>query len=1100
MILLQEHLETLETHWAVASVREEERRRAHDVANARLVEDALGEQLQLNFIERPTDGDLLERLAIAYEVAAAEGLDALLHPSPQRQLLATQAQAGAFRAFELRRVFPIPDGDSERVFHVLHLASLAYAGDRWVDLRRWLFDHREKTSAPSAANVSWDKRLLFRVYDGWLRLFRKDSWNDLHGIAEIVAGLRAEQKQYERELLRRDNVAENQALALRLVALYHWARAVEQLSTYMLQGQPVGVVQELDLHFERAINAAATINDMQLEVLLRWLHVAGRRMVAGSLWAATAGINSRVSRFVRALTSAARPMIELLPPQRSALAEQGLLDPASRAVVIDLPTSGGKTTLAQFRILQALNQFGEDRGWVAYVAPTRALVAQILRRLRRDFGPLGIKVEQVSGGIEIDSFEEELLGEVHGFDVLISTPEKLGLIIRNGKLGHRPLALVVIDEAHNIEDQERGLRIELLLATIRQDCAGANYLLLMPFVPHSDVLARWLDPEAGKPISLGSTAWQPNERIVGLYRLVELEERGRRNRKQWGLEFETVSTTPRTIHLLGSHRAGDTFPLDLPISKARSLMKMTTAIAKVFSTRGTSIAVGDTIPHVWQMARDAAENIELGGRLSDEVKLVQAFLKAEVGQDFELASLLQKRVAVHHAGLPDEARSLVEWLAEEGHLRLLFTTTTIAQGINFPVSSVFLSRAEHPSRHGPIPMTPREFWNLAGRAGRVGQGSVGVVGLATDSDQKSNHLREFVSHATADLASRLITLLEEIVDRSPAAQLMAVINDAQWADFRSFVAHLLREAKDVQRLQGQAEQFLRNTFGYSWLRAQNDSRSQARAATLLRLTNAYAQRLSQNMGTLALADSTGFDPEGVRAAIIGLREFKNKLTTSDWEPQSLFGKNRNLSQLIGLMMQLPNLNQALEEIGGTGRDRQRIAAIAKAWVAGHSFQEIAVKYFEGDNSTQQITDACRGIYRALVNSAVWGLAALSKLPGSGIDWEGLSDEERRRLNLLPAFLYHGVDTEEGVLLRMSLVPRSVAKRLGEEMRREVGHARSISVGEAREFVKSLMSDAWQRARPASSNLSGSQYREIWQQLSGEEVMGDARVSLVRDEG
>src|SRR5690606_7894502 len=132
---------------------------------------------------------------------------------------------------------------------------------------------------------------------------------------------------------------------------------------------------------------------------------------------------------------------------------------------------GGKTMLAQFRILQALNQFAEDDGWVAYVAPTRALVAQIMRRLRRDFGSLEIKVEQVSGGIEIDSFEEEMLSEERGFDVLISTPEKLGLIIRNGKLSHRPLALVVVDEAHNIEDdQERGLRIELLLATIRQDC------------------------------------------------------------------------------------------------------------------------------------------------------------------------------------------------------------------------------------------------------------------------------------------------------------------------------------------------------------------------------------------------------------------------------------------------------------------------------------------------------------------------------------------------------------------------------------------------------------------------------------------------------
>lgn len=102
-------------------------------------------------------------------------------------------------------------------------------------------------------------------------------------------------------------------------------------------------------------------------------------------------------------------MFELLPPQRSALQEQGLLDQAATAVVIDLPTSGGKTLLAQFRILQALNQFAEDGGWVAYVVPTRALSAQITRRLRRDFTPIGIRVEQLTGAVEIDAIEDEML-------------------------------------------------------------------------------------------------------------------------------------------------------------------------------------------------------------------------------------------------------------------------------------------------------------------------------------------------------------------------------------------------------------------------------------------------------------------------------------------------------------------------------------------------------------------------------------------------------------------------------------------------------------------------------------------------------------------
>ncbi len=129
-----------------------------------------------------------------------------------------------------------------------------------------------------------------------------------------------------------------------------------------------------------------------MEALLRWLYAASRQMVAGSIWWVARRVNSRVSKFIREVTKQ-QAMFELLPPQRAALQEQGLLDQATTAVVIEMPTSGGKTLMAQFRMLQALNQFDQDSGWVAYVAPTRALTAQITRRLRRDFETIGIRVE-----------------------------------------------------------------------------------------------------------------------------------------------------------------------------------------------------------------------------------------------------------------------------------------------------------------------------------------------------------------------------------------------------------------------------------------------------------------------------------------------------------------------------------------------------------------------------------------------------------------------------------------------------------------------------------------------------------------------------------
>jgi hypothetical protein len=527
MSLKQETLERLESHWAVMAIADNERQQAVELAQTALVQKAVGRQLHLPIMDSAHAEDLQRRVALAYEMAAIEGLPAFLSQSPEQDDLRLQCIAGAWRAFEFRRLTPVPVVDDERIFHVLHLASLAYCGDRWSDIRRWFTENKASILVPSVAGKPWHLRLLYRLFDCWVRLLRKNGWDDLDQIREtiagLIAGLREDQREHEKTSLTSGSNAQDRAMAFRLIAFYHWAKATEVLACYVLQGEPRGVHALLDKHFEAATDAAMVCGDASLEILMRWLHATSRQMVAGSLWRVAHSINSRVTRFVGSITRH-QAMFELLPPQRAALQEQGLLDAAATAVVIDLPTSGGKTLLAQFRILQALNQFAEHGGWVAYVVPTKALGNQITRRLRRDFSPVDVRVEQLTGAVEIDAIEESLLssteiGETRAFDVLVATPEKLQLVIRNKKVS-RPLSLMVMDEAHNMESETRGLRIELLLATVKQECTGANFLLLMPFVERADALARWLanDPNSGRSISVGASPWRPNEQLVGMFR------------------------------------------------------------------------------------------------------------------------------------------------------------------------------------------------------------------------------------------------------------------------------------------------------------------------------------------------------------------------------------------------------------------------------------------------------------------------------------------------------------------------------------------------------------------------------------------------------
>jgi len=1071
-MITHEALQKIDTHWAVLAVGDKKLRQSIlQFSKAKLVENAVGEQLALHLDDSFNDEDALRRLAMAYEMVAIEGMHDFINHTDNDELQ-DQFLAGSRRAFEIYRVLDTPENDELKfIFHLLHLSALAYCGDSWTDLKYIYDDCSEKIDNLSPDRMTeWDQRVLFRLFDCWVSLFRKNSWQDLTNITTAISKLRDEQTQYEDDYLKTDSNNENQVKAMRLMSLYHWAKASELLSLYMLQGEPADIKPQLDRHFGLAIKISADGGDAQLEILLRWLHASAEQMVNGSIWWVARTINSKATRFIKHLSSQARPLLELLPPQKVAIKERGLLDPAKTAVVVDMPTSGGKTLLAQFKILQADNNFGETKGWVAYIAPTKALVAQITRNLRKDFSPIGIKVEKLSGAIEIDVLEEDLLSNAESFDILVATPEKMQLVLRNHKID-RPLSLLVMDEAHNIEDEARGLRIELLLATVKQHYqAQANFLLLMPYVENAKTLSRWLahDRDAGLAISLSTSPWQPNERIVGL---VKKQVNG----SDWTIKYQTlVTSSKRTIHLKGNHQIGETRPIPVPQSSA-NLSKIVAGCAKVFANRGTSIVIAKTQPNAWSLARVLSNNMDDLEDIPSEIQLVQNYLKAEVSPKFELIEMLNKGIGIHHGGLSDEIKALMEWLVEEGAIKILCATTTIAQGINFPVSSIFLQsykisvKAKY-SRD----MSYREFWNLAGRAGRVGQGNVGVVGIACDTPEKERDLIDYVQKSTGDLTSRLITILKSLEGRGKLNDLESMMYAPQWEDFRCYIAHLLNEKKKLQATLNEMDRMLSNTFGYSELKKLNLCQSEQ----LLEATKKYTESIAKNMGNVARADMTGFSVESVKRAMKEIDQLEYKLTTSDWMPDSLFGSSESkLPDLFSVMFKIEQLNFNPDE--EQGRRQSRMADIAQAWIEGKTIQDIAVSFFDGSGS-DEISKVYKAIYGKLANGGTWGLSALSRI--SGIDFDTLSDDQKRKLNLMPAMLYHGVKSEESVLMRMNSVPRSFAEKLGNKFKQQVENR---NIATARQYLKGLEDRDWDLVTTHNQYLSGRECKKVWQILSGE---------------
>lgn len=995
-----------------------------------------------------------------------------------------ELRAVAAETFQIARTLTWPEGAVAAADWLVRLGCLAVLGDRSADFHR-ITSEIELPALP-LDSPDWGARVWSSVLDVWLRLLRKNGWHDLDAVQERIVAIREAQHTVEPAFLQEAEARKDVRPAWELITDYHLAKAAEALGVYLGQGSVDGhydIREQLEAQFDRAINAAARGQLIERENMSRLLAHTARVMVDNSIWTVTRAVNSRVTKFVESLTARdrTRPIFEMLPPQRRTLREEGLLGSGHRAVVVSLPTSSGKTFIAEFRILQALNQFDRENGWVAYLAPTRALVNQLATRLRRDFSKLGTVVEKVSPALEVDGLEAGMLtvnDKAQQFRILVTTPEKLDLMLRGGweeKIG-RPLTLVVVDEAHGLASDSRGIKLELLLATINRECRYAQFLLLTPFISNGAEIARWLSPDSNKNIDLG-VDWTPNDRVVAIARVERGDGRG-----EFSLSLQSRHTTRNTLHIPEKIGIGEPRPLGLSWSTvANSPGKIAAATAQVLKNRGTVIVLADTPAATWRIAD--AFKVEENRRtlVGDDLEHVQRFLADEMGQDFPLAGLLEYGVGVHHAGMSEDTRALVEWLTETDRLSILAATTTIAQGVNFPVSGVVF--ASHQYRSGKFPfridMPPQDFWNIAGRAGRVDQGDLGVVALVATDDATQHDIEQFIDAAVGELNSTLIDMVKAAVDTGSLLRLESLAHQPGWSAFVQYLAHTYRQIGNHEQFAAQVEQVLRGTLGFQALRRSH----RGWADSLVQGVQAYAERIKGK--PLSLVDATGFSWESVSNTLVRLSQ--ENLPDDVWSPELFAGRRDDLRRMMGLLLQVPELRDPLKDVtGGASPDGDKLARIICDWVQGRPLTEMATDYFsqpvEGENSeattdpVAAMTKCCQSVFGRLTQTASWGLSALQSLTlGNAID--DLSPNEQRSLRNLPARVYYGVNTDEAVALRLLGVPRTAAPALAMCL--------GVTADEPLHQVRVRLRAAGLSEWIAAMGERGASYHRVWAIIEGE---------------
>lgn len=975
--------------------------------------------------------------------------------------------------FDIAGQVPANTESEYYIYEQFKLIAFGYLGEHWHFVKQYLKVSR--TVIDQLENgEDWNKRILTLCFKALVSLVKKDTWQEVNQAVQFINQLRGEQSDFESRFLSQVNEESRPYGAAELVSLYHFAKSIEILGQYLIEGRPLEPETQLQYHLNLSGEFAQKSGNISLGLLYQFFEALAVKMVRNTIWYTTRGVNNWVTRFNQFISRQdEKGVFELLYPQRESIIEGELLNPAHRAIVVNLPTSSGKTMIAEYRILQALNQFKQQGGWVAYVVPTKALVNQVFIQLNKDLGSIEIKVEKASGAIELDGFEQHLVeesGNRTDFDILVTTYEKMNLLVRQGlgTTAERPLVLTVVDEAHNIEEESRGLTLEFLLSTIKNDCEEANFLLMTPDISNSNEVVDWLAGDRGNVINLELDWWQPNERVVGA---IVVDGR----RREYDLLLRTLHTEK------GTYEIGDAIPLahvenavQTKSQVSNSKIRVASCISgEILSLANPIIVLAADPAETYTIAENLYEKSRSDFETDQDIELLIRLVQSELGENFPLARFLSRRIAVHNSALPDEIRFLIEDLMVNEKLQSLVATTTIAQGINFPVSAVIMGAYNYPFR-GPMPV--RDFWNLAGRVGRAGQDSMGWVGMAVRNDQDLLAVTEYVRKASDELRSQLTSVIDEALKRPLENLDRWLWYDERWSAILQYISHLRRQTQQQDAFLAQLEQKLQDTFGFRQL--PNEKKAFFRSHI-----RAYASTLS--IIDAERSDKTGFSTVSINQMLYRLRQ--EGLSREDWQKTQLFSEqNQSMQKLIGIMLQTYEIQKSIEKLKtGEPFDQTSIARLVIDWVNGRDIAAIASRFYPREEVHIAIQKTTKALYSIVANAATWGLAAMQKMPTSGIDWDSLTDVEKKRMANLPAYLHYGVNTDEGVLMRKNNVPRSIANRLGELYSASVGgEVFSQPPNAVSGWLSQQSIEIWGRVRPAGSRLSGQDYKRVWMKLNG----------------
>lgn len=429
-------------------------------------------------------------------------------------------------------------------------------------------------------------------------------------------------------------------------------------------------------------------------------------------------------------------------------------------MLICAPTGAGKTDAAMLAILNAIGHnitpkpveapdasefiVNSEDFKIIYVAPMKALAAEITEKLGRRLAWLGIHVAEFTGDMHLTK------KQITQTQIIVTTPEKWDVVTRKST-GDTELVqkvrLLIIDEVHMLHD-ERGAVIESLVARTERQVESTQSLIRV--VGLSATLPNYIDVADFLKVN----------RMAGLF--------------YFDASFRPV---PLEQHFIGvKGKAGSKISREnidqTTFEKVRDMLEQGHQIMIFVHGRKDTV---NTCRNFIQMAQDQHCHDLFDCSKAEGFANALRDLKNTKGR--ELRELVPKGFGTHHAGMPRSDRNRVEQLFAQGHINVLCCTATLAWGVNLPAAAVIIKGTQmYSSQEGKfVDLGILDVLQIFGRAGRPQFQATGIGFICTTIDKLDHYLsavtqqqpiesrfsRKLVDNLNAEIALGTVTSIPE---------------------------------------------------------------------------------------------------------------------------------------------------------------------------------------------------------------------------------------------------------------------------------------------------------------------------------------------------